>query len=217
MSGIEHAPGQGDLPPEHEHLDGARRPLSPAPAADSDEAGQGGAAGGDGSRGVAAGATAGHDVSDDERSRTTVIHEPAKILRIGEMIKRLLDEVRSAPLDEAARARLAEVHERSLAELEDGLSPELVAELHRITLPFTDDAVPSEAELRIAQAQLVGWLEGLFHGLQTAMVAQQMAAQAQLQQVQGGHRALPAGLTGDAPGAARSPGPDSRPTPGQYL
>lgn len=146
-----------------------------------------------------------------------MIHEPAKILRIGEMIKRLLEEVRSAPLDEAARARLAEVHERSITELEDGLSPDLVAELHRITLPFTDDAVPSEAELRIAQAQLVGWLEGLFHGLQTAMVAQQMAAQAQLQQMQAGQRVLPPGLAGEAPGTAGSPGPDSRPTPGQYL
>lgn len=157
---------------------------------------------------------------DDERSRTTVIHEPAKILRIGEMVKRLLEEVRSAPLDEAARARLAEVHERSLAELEDGLSPDLVAELHRVTLPFTDDVVPSESELRIAQAQLVGWLEGLFHGLQTAMVAQQMAAQAQLQ---GGQRALPAGLsadrsrTADGSRTAESPGADGRPTPGQYL
>ena len=96
------------------------------------------------------------------------------------MIKQLLDEVRSAPLDDAARARLAEIHERSLHELEEGLSPELVAELHRITLPFVEDQAPSDAELRIAQAQLVGWLEGLFHGIQTALVAQQMAAQSQL-------------------------------------
>ncbi|MBF0723786.1 proteasome activator [Sanguibacter inulinus] len=165
----------------------------------------------------AAAAPAAPAAPEDEGTRTTVIHEPAKILRIGEMIKRLLEEVRSAPLDEAARARLAEVHERSITELEDGLSPDLVAELHRITLPFTDDAVPSEAELRIAQAQLVGWLEGLFHGLQTAMVAQQMAAQAQLQQMQAGHRVLPPGLAGEAPRTAGSPGPDSRPTPGQYL
>lgn len=153
----------------------------------------------------------------DDRPRTTVIHEPAKLMRIGEMVKRLLEEVRSAPLDEAARARLAEVHERSVAELEDGLSPDLVEELHRVTLPFTDDVVPSEPELRIAQAQLVGWLEGLFHGLQTAMVAQQMAAQAQLQQMQGGHRALPAGLSSDGSRTAGSPGSDVRPTPGQYL
>lgn len=148
----------------------------------------------------------------------TVIEEPAKIMRIGEMIKRLLDEVRSAPLDEAARVRLAQIHERSLAELEDGLSEDLVAELHRITLPFEDDVVPSESELRIAQAQLVGWLEGLFHGLQTALVAQQMAAQAQLQQMRGGQRALPPGLlramSGDEDGGQA---PDGRPTPGQYL
>ncbi len=120
----------------------------------------------------------------------TLVEQPAKVMRIGTMIKQLLDEVRSAPLDDAARSRLAEIHERSLAELEEGLSPELVAELHRITLPFTDDA-PSDAELRIAQAQLVGWLEGLFHGIQTALVAQQMAAQAQLS---GMRRALPPGM-----------------------
>jgi Protein of unknown function (DUF2587) len=151
----------------------------------------------------------------DERS--TVIEEPAKIMRIGEMIKRLLEEVRSAPLDEAARSRLAEVHERSLKELEDGLSEDLVAELHRITRPFTDDAVPSEAELRIAQAQLVGWLEGLFHGLQTALVAQQMAAQAQLSQMRGSTRALPPGVMPPVPGAASGDQHDVRPTPGQYL
>ena len=107
------------------------------------------------------------------------------------MVKQLLDEVRSAPLDEKGRARLAEIHQRSIAELEDGLAPELVEELERITLPFQDDS-PSDAELRIAQAQLVGWLEGLFHGIQTAFVAQQMAAQAQLQQMRQlppGHRA----------------------------
>ena len=98
------------------------------------------------------------------------------------MVKQLLEEVRSAPLDEKGRARLAEIHHRSIAELEDGLAPELVEELERITLPFQDDS-PSDAELRIAQAQLVGWLEGLFHGIQTALVAQQMAAQAQLQQM----------------------------------
>lgn len=160
-------------------------------------------------------------VADRENDRgqvTTVIEEPAKIMRIGEMIKRLLDEVRSAPLDEAARVRLARIHERSLTELEDGLSEDLVAELHRITLPFGADTVPSEAELRIAQAQLVGWLEGLFHGLQTALVAQQMAAQAQLQQMRGAARALPPGLLrtlgGDEDGGQA---PDGRPTPGQYL
>ncbi|MBI9113560.1 bacterial proteasome activator family protein [Sanguibacter sp. YZGR15] len=150
------------------------------------------------------------------REERTVIEEPAKVLRIGEMVKRLLEEVRSAPLDEAARSRMAEIHERSIAELEDGLSDDLVAELRRITLPFTDDAVPSDAELRIAHAQLVGWLEGLFHGLQTAIVAQQMAAQAR-SQGRAPTRALPPGLLrepGTPDGGETS---DGRPTPGQYL
>jgi hypothetical protein len=142
---------------------------------------------------------------------SALVGQPAKVMRIGTMIKQLLEEVRSAPLDEAARARLAEVHERSLHELEDGLSPELIAELHRITLPFTDDSTPSDAELRIAQAQLVGWLEGLFHGLQTALVAQQMAAQAQLSQMR---RALPGGHADPTDGPL-APGAD--PGPGQYL
>jgi len=148
------------------------------------------------------------------------VEEPAKVMRIGGMIKRLLDEVRDAPLDEAARTRLAEIHERSIHELEDGLSPDLVDELHRITLPFSDDSAPSDAELRVAQAQLVGWLEGLFHGIQTALVAQQMAAQAQLSQMR---RALPPG-SGAAfgppgPGGPTLPGdePGERRTPGQYL
>ena len=140
------------------------------------------------------------------------IGQPAKIMRIGMMIKQLLDEVRSAPLDDAARGRLAEIHERSLRELEDGLAPELVAELHRITLPLSDDTSPSDAELRIAQAQLVGWLEGLFHGLQTALVAQQMSAQAQLAQ---SRRALPPGVM-IAPGQGPDEGDDAR-GPGQYL
>lgn len=154
---------------------------------------------------------------DDGTPAQTVIEEPAKVMRIGEMIKRMLDEVRSAPLDEAARARLAEIHERSLKELEGGLSEDLVAELHRITLPFTDDVVPSDAELRIAQAQLVGWLEGLFHGLQTALVAQHMASQAQLAHGRGPVQALPPGLGHDGQHAAGGGAPDARPTPGQYL
>ncbi|MDF9877313.1 bacterial proteasome activator family protein [Cellulosimicrobium cellulans] len=163
------------------------------------------------------------DSTDPDRNPATVIEEPAKVMRIGGMIKKLLDEVRDAPLDEAARSRLAEIHERSLTELEDGLSPDLVAELHRITLPFSDDTVPTDAELRVAQAQLVGWLEGLFHGIQTALVAQQMAAQAQLSQMR---RALPPGslppmgpgAPGGMPGHAGRPDEhDGRPSPGQYL
>jgi hypothetical protein len=154
-----------------------------------------------------------------EDDGTVAVGQPAKVMRIGTMIKQLLEEVRSAPLDDAARARLAEVHERSLHELEDGLSPELIDELHRITLPFADEQTPSDAELRIAQAQLVGWLEGLFHGIQTALVAQQMAAQAQLTQMR---RALPGGPGGPGgpatPGAAGGPEvPGADPGPGQYL
>jgi len=111
-------------------------------------------------------------------------------MRIGSMIRQLLEEVKSAPLDEKSRARLKEIHQNSIKELEDGLAPELVAELERLSLPFGDDT-PSEAELRVAQAQLVGWLEGLFHGIQTTLFAQQMAARAQLEQMR---RALPPGL-----------------------
>jgi hypothetical protein len=107
------------------------------------------------------------------------IEQPAKLLRIGSMVKQLLEEVRRAPLDEAGRARLREIYEQSIRELSEGMSPDLVAELERVSIPF-DDAVPSEDELRIAQAQLVGWLEGLFHGIQATLVAQQMAARAQL-------------------------------------
>lgn len=153
-----------------------------------------------------------------------MVGQPAKVMRIGNMIKQLLEEVRSAPLDDKGRARLAEVHERSLAELEEGLSPELVQELHRITLPFSDGETPSDAELRIAQAQLVGWLEGLFHGIQTALVAQQMAAQQQIAQMRralpGGPAAAaqprPGGQTGN-PGGQRDGSGDSAHGTGQYL
>jgi hypothetical protein len=130
------------------------------------------------------------DSTGDERSPAELIEQPAKVMRIGSMIKQLLEEVRQAPLDEAGRARLAEIHARSIKELEQGLAPELIEELERITLPFTEQNTPSDAELRIAQAQLVGWLEGLFHGIQTALFAQQMAARAQLEQMR---RALPPG------------------------
>jgi len=130
-----------------------------------------------------------------ERPLTDLVEQPAKVMRIGSMIRQLLDEVKSAPLDEASRARLAEVHTASIKELEDGLAPELVEELERLSLPFGEQS-PSDAELRIAHAQLVGWLEGLFHGIQTAIYAQQMAARAQLEQMR---RALP-GMPGADPG-----------------
>jgi hypothetical protein len=150
-----------------------------------------------------------------DRSPAELIEEPAKVMRIGSMIKQLLEEVRTAPLDEAGRARLAGIHDRSILELEQGLAPELVDELRRITLPFAEDTTPSDAELRIAQAQLVGWLEGLFHGIQTALFAQQMAARAQLEQMR---RALPSGSLGPG-GLQAGLGPEEGPgrNTGQYL
>ena len=114
------------------------------------------------------------------------------------MIRQLLEEVKAAPLDEASRNRLKEIHRASIKELESGLAPELVEELERLSLPFTDESTPSDSELRIAQAQLVGWLEGLFHGIQTAIYAQQMAARAQLEQMR---RSLPPGSQRDGHGA----------------
>lgn len=174
--------------------------------------------------GVAEVPSAGEDAqrdSDEEESSaghrrpTDLIEQPAKVMRIGSMVKSLLEEVRNAPLDDAGRAHLAQVHARSIAELKDGLAPELVEELDRIALPLSDDN-PTDAELRIAQAQLVGWLEGLFHGIQTALVAQQMAAQAQLQQM----RQLPPGMP-PGQGAPGSHQGQQKPAPnegtGQYL
>ncbi|MDP9407161.1 MAG: bacterial proteasome activator family protein [Actinomycetota bacterium] len=136
-----------------------------------------------------------------------MVEQPAKVMRIGTMVKQLLDEVKAAPLDDASRSRLREIHANSLRELGEGLAPELRDELDRLTLPFESET-PSDAELRIAHAQLVGWLEGLFHGLQTALFAQQMAARVQLEQMQG--RALPPGAAQrGAPGAGpQAPGGD---------
>lgn len=139
---------------------------------------------------------------EDAVNPAELVERPDKVMRIGNMVKQLLDEVRSAPLDERGRERLAQIHQQSLKELEDGLAPELVEELQRMNLPFDPEDTPSDAELRIAQAQLVGWLEGLFHGIQAAVFAQQAAAQSQLRQM----RQLP-GASGDSGGG---------PT-GQYL
>ena len=156
---------------------------------------------------------------DDSDDPGRLIEHPAKVMRIGSMIKQLLEEVKAAPLDEKARARLTEIHRRSIEELETGLAPELVSELDRLSLPFEEGQTPSEAELRMAQAQLVGWLEGLFHGIQAALVAQQMAARVQLEQMRSGRAALPAG-PGGSPMMPGRPGqapdhPEAR--PGQYL
>ncbi|SNW20510.1 bacterial proteasome activator family protein [Mycolicibacterium thermoresistibile] len=152
------------------------------------------------------------DEDSDRKAITDLVEQPAKVMRIGTMIKQLLDEVKSAPLDEASRNRLREIHRTSITELEEGLAPELREELERLTLPFSDDSVPSDAELRVAQAQLVGWLEGLFHGIQTALFAQQMAARAQLEQMRQG--ALPPGVI--VPGQQRQSGQHGHGT-GQYL
>lgn len=134
---------------------------------------------------------------EEESSSGESVEQPAKVLRIGSMIKQLLEEVRQAPLDEASRSRLREIYETSVRELTSGLSPDLAAELDRVALPF-DSATPSEAELRVAQAQLVGWLEGLFHGIQAALFAQQASARNQLEEMR--RRGLPPGEEHARPG-----------------
>lgn len=111
------------------------------------------------------------------------ISEPGKVMRIGSMIKQLLEEVRTTDLDEAGRHRLREIYETSISQLSESLSPDLSEELNELAVPFSDDVIPSESELRIAQAQLVGWLEGLFHGIQATLFAQQMEARQQLEQM----------------------------------
>ena len=139
--------------------------------------------------------------SDEPRGSVT---EPAKVMRIGTMIRQLLEEVRSTQLDEPGRDRLREIYETSIVELSTTMSRDLQEELARLALPFGQDEVPSEAELRVAQAQLVGWLEGLFHGIQATLFAQQMAAKQQLEQAR--------------PGAQLPPGRGPlEPPPGTYL
>src|SRR5258706_1863666 len=160
------------------------------------------------------------DDNTDREDPAALVEQPAKVMRIGSMIKQLLEEVRAAPMDEAGRQRLTEIHRSSVTELEDGLAPELRNELERLSLPFEAGTTPSEAELRIAQAQLVGWLEGLFHGIQAALVAQQMAARLQLEQMRG-RPALPAGSRIPSLGQPGMPGMPGMGEPGgstgQYL
>lgn len=150
------------------------------------------------------------DGQPDDASADESVTSPAKVMRIGSMVKQLLEEVRNADLDEASRERLAEIYERSIVELSEALSPDLQSELHTLALPFEDGVVPSEAELRIAKAQLVGWLEGLFHGIQATLMAQQFAARQQLQEMRQlpGGPPVPGGQPGDASGVDR---------PGTYL
>ena len=190
------APGNGTERPQQVVVVGPDgRPVGTMPMPD------GGALSGPGGEGAGEGGSFGD-----------MVEQPAKVMRIGTMIKQLLEEVRAAPLDVASRNRLRDIHAASIRELEDGLSPELREELERITLPFAEGETPSDAELRIVQAQLVGWLEGVFHGIQTALFAQQMAARAQLEQMR---RALPPG-PGGAPSAQGSTQPREG-SGGMYL
>jgi len=146
-----------------------------------------------------------HGTGESEGA-TEAVQEPARVMRIGAMIRQLLEEVRSADLDEAGRDRLREIYDQSVQELSGALSDDLAEELHRLASPF-GDAPASAGELRVAQAQLVGWLEGLFHGIQATLFAQQAAARQQLEQMR--HQ-LEAG---------QRPGADAGPThlPGTYL
>jgi hypothetical protein len=143
------------------------------------------------------------DVPADGETET--LEKPGKVMRIGSMIRQLLEEVRQAPLDEASRMRLRSIYDASLLELQEGLSPDLSAELARMAPPFHPEQVPTDAELRVAQAQLVGWLEGVFHGIQATLFAQQMTQRAQIEEAR--RRGLPPG----------SPGTEERPLPGNYL
>ena len=159
-------------------------------------------AAGQGPAATAQGDGAGGGADTDAVAPRESVSEPAKVLRIGSMVKTLLEEVRQAPLDEKSRVRLREIYEQSIHDLSEGLSPDLVAELERMALPF-DEGAPSESELRIAQAQLVGWLEGLFHGIQATLMSQQMAARSQLEEIR--QRGLP------------QAGESSNSRPGAYL
>lgn len=150
----------------------------------------------------------GERAEGEKRTEEESVTSPAKVMRIGSMVKQLLEEVRMAPLDEASRERLAEIYDHSVAELSEAMSPDLSDELASLALPFEAGEIPSESELRIAKAQLVGWLEGLFHGIQATLMAQQFAAQRQLQEM----RQLPSG--GQIPQRPQEPGSDR---PGTYL
>ena len=152
------------------------------------------------------GETPGSEVAGGEVEIVEAIEHPAKVMRIGSMIKQLLDEVHQAELDPPSRVRMKEVYEISVRELAGTLSPDLQEELGRLALPFSTEE-PTDAELRVAQAQLVGWLEGLFHGIQATLFAQQMAAQSQLEQMR--RNGLPPG--------ERGAGEERRPGVGAYL
>lgn len=193
-----------------ESVDGVQNSAGETRAANTDEAGN--AHGVPNADGAQAGlAKAQHDQAD--------VSSPAKVMRIGTMVKQLLEEVRGTELDEKGRERLAEIHRRSIDELEDGLSKDLIEELERLDLPFDSaDGPPTTSELRIAQAQLVGWLEGLFHGVQTAIVAQQAMAQQMAGRGQLPPGVVPPGMTpaDGQPGEKQKSDRDDRGT-GNYL
>ncbi len=153
------------------------------------------------------GGTSGEDGSGDGAEAVESVSSPAKVMRVGSMIKQLLEEVRAAPLDEPSRERLRDIYETSVRELGSALSPDLREELDRLAFPFSE-GVPTDVELRVAQAQLVGWLEGLFHGIQATLFAQQMAARQQLEDIRG--------QIGPGPSTSQTPGPPDAP-PGTYL
>jgi len=166
---------------------------------------------------VAHGPEAVEPAEADERREA--VEEPAKVMRIGSMIKQLLDEVRQADLDGPARERLKAIYDSSIQEVGQALSPDLRAELERVAIPFGDDSEPSDAELRIAQAQLVGWLEGLFHGIQTAIAAQQaanqhLAARLQMRQLPPGTMIAPGVVIGEDGEPHRATGAETETVPG---
>jgi Protein of unknown function (DUF2587) len=164
---------------------------------------------------ISAGGTDTSAAGSDDTTDHEFVSEPAKVMRVGSMIKQLLDEVRSTTLDEPSRQRLREIYDRSIAELGSALSSDLREELQRLAFPFQQDGTPTEIELRVAQAQLVGWLEGLFHGIQATLFAQQMAARQQLENMRG----LPPGVVGPD-GVVRGeqgPAPVIDDRPGTYL
>ncbi len=151
----------------------------------------------------------------DSPQKGEFIEAPAKVMRVGSMLRQLLEELREASLDERSRDRLRDIYETSVRELGSALSQDLREELDRITLPFSTDEVPSESELRVAEAQLVGWLEGLIQGIQATLFAQQMAAQQQLANMRSSGGALPPGFQG--PGGRPGPGEGPETRPGTYL
>ena len=152
-------------------------------------------------------------VSDEQRQdgeNRMTIEEPGKLLRIAVMMREMQEEVRRAPSDEAGRERLRVVSERAVSQLCDALSGDLREELQTLNLPL-GEGTTSESEILIAQAQLIGWLEGLFQGIQAAIVNQQMQARHQLEQMRS--RGLPGGriIQGSPP---EQQGPSGT---GQYL